>query len=70
MAAKHTHGKGSRVAEYTAGRSNVSIDGGSRLSPYLAAGVLSIRACLRAVLEEAQSGKGKGKATLPMSRDT
>jgi len=56
--------KNSRVAKYSTGRSEPYIDGGSRLSPFLAAGVISVRACLRAILEENKNGK------LPMTRDT
>lgn len=59
-AGKHAE---SRIGSYSNDRSLPAIDGGSRLSPYLATGILSIRACLRAVL---QANKGK----LPMTRDT
>lgn len=55
--------KESRLNLYSNGRNFPGIDGGSRLSPYLAAGIISIRACLRAIL---QLNKGK----LPMTRDT
>ncbi|KAL0949422.1 hypothetical protein HGRIS_009483 [Hohenbuehelia grisea] len=43
--------KKSRVAVYQDGRNRADIDSSSRLSPYLAAGVISVRACIRATME-------------------
>jgi len=40
----------SMISEYNKDRSRPDADGTSRLSPYLAAGVISIRACVRATL--------------------
>jgi len=42
--------KGSRIAEYATGRNHPDVFGTSRLSPYLAAGVISLRACVRAAM--------------------
>lgn len=42
--------KDSRVSRYGTGRNLMSENGTSRLSPYLAAGVISPRACLRATM--------------------
>lgn len=56
--------KNSRLAKYSDGRNLPGIDGTSRLSPFLAAGIISPRACLRAILERSPHGK------MPMTRDT
>jgi deoxyribodipyrimidine photo-lyase len=57
--------KRSRVQEYTTGRNLVDGDNSSRLSPYLASGVISARQVLQ-VAKEA-GGKKKG---LDSGRDT
>lgn len=41
----------SKIGVYSTGRNRVDLDGTSRLSPYLAAGIVSARHCLRATLE-------------------
>jgi len=56
--------KNSRLAKYSDDRNLPGIDGTSRLSPFLAAGIISPRACLRAILERAPHGK------MPMTRDS
>lgn len=57
--------KESRISRYGIGRNLVSENGTSRLSPYLAAGVLSPRACLRATmaLEKNKLKVGRGSGT-------
>lgn len=42
--------KGSRIKQYSEGRNHADMNTTSRLSPYLASGVLSARACIRAVM--------------------
>ncbi|OBZ70312.1 Deoxyribodipyrimidine photo-lyase [Grifola frondosa] len=49
--------KESRVGKYKDARDRVDADTTSRLSPYLAAGVISARECIRATLELSRSGK-------------
>ncbi|KAF4574980.1 hypothetical protein EYR36_006334 [Pleurotus pulmonarius] len=59
--------KESRVANYGTDRSRVDKDTSSRLSPYLAAGVVSVRECIRATMA---LKKGFNKAKVDVSRDT
>ncbi len=49
------HIKKSRAGEYVAGRVRMDLDGTSRLSPYLAAGLVSCRAALRATMEHGKT---------------
>ncbi|KAJ3558371.1 hypothetical protein NM688_g965 [Phlebia brevispora] len=56
--------KGSRVAKYKDARDHVDADTTSRLSPYLAAGVISARECVRATMEYSGSKK------VDLSRET
>ncbi|GAA5878133.1 hypothetical protein JCM16303_002856 [Sporobolomyces ruberrimus] len=55
--------KDSKIGKYTTGRNRVDLDGTSHLSPYLAAGMISRRQCLREVY------KVKGSKSLPVERD-
>lgn len=55
--------KNSRLQNYSSARNYTYTDGTSRLSPYLAAGIISIRACLRAIL-------ALNNNKLPMTRET
>ncbi|EJD01230.1 uncharacterized protein FOMMEDRAFT_169392 [Fomitiporia mediterranea MF3/22] len=59
--------KSSRIQEYSTGRNLTDMDTTSRLSPYLASGVISARACIRATMKflnckniEANRGNGVG----------
>lgn len=56
--------KESRIGRYGIGRNLVSENGSSRLSPYLSAGVISARACLRATMDlekgKLKVGRGTG----------
>lgn len=45
----------SRAGEYVAGRVRMDLDGTSRLSPYLAAGLVSCRAALRATMQHGRT---------------
>ncbi|EIW62025.1 uncharacterized protein TRAVEDRAFT_44861 [Trametes versicolor FP-101664 SS1] len=56
--------KKSRLAKYGDARDRMDADTTSRLSPYLSAGVISARACVREAL------KASGKKKLDVSRDT
>ncbi|KAI9001086.1 DNA photolyase, FAD-binding/Cryptochrome [Trametes punicea] len=56
--------KQSRLGRYKDARDRMDADTTSRLSPYLAAGVISARACVREAL------KASGKKKLDVSRDT
>ncbi|GAA5869175.1 hypothetical protein JCM1840_004316 [Sporobolomyces johnsonii] len=56
--------KESKIGEYTTGRNRVDLDGTSHISPYLAAGLISARQCLRQVYELS------GSRELPAGRDT
>lgn len=55
--------KESRISRYGIGRNLMSENGTSRLSPYLAAGVLSPRACLRATVELDKNKLKVGRST-------
>ncbi|GAA5930904.1 cryptochrome/photolyase family protein [Sporobolomyces koalae] len=54
--------KDSKIGKYTTGRNRVDLDGTSHLSPYLAAGLISRRQCLREVYKLA------GTKVLPTER--
>ncbi|GAA5903276.1 uncharacterized protein JCM6883_002747 [Sporobolomyces salmoneus] len=56
--------KDSKIGKYTTGRNRVDWDGTSHLSPYLAAGFISRRQCLREVY------KLNGSKALPTERDS
>ncbi|GAA5985119.1 hypothetical protein JCM5350_000848 [Sporobolomyces pararoseus] len=56
--------KDSKIGKYTTGRNRVDWDGTSHLSPYLAAGFISRRQCLREVY------KLNGSKSLPTERET
>lgn len=56
--------KQSRLGKYKDARDLMDADTTSRISPYLAAGVISARACVREAL------KASGKKKLDVSRDT
>jgi deoxyribodipyrimidine photo-lyase len=56
--------KHSRLLSYADGRNRADRDTSSRISPYLAAGVLSVRECIREVL------KLTGKKTVDGGKDT
>ncbi len=56
--------KQSRMGKYKDQRDRLDADTTSRLSPYLAAGVISARACIREAL------KACGKTKVDTSRDT
>ncbi|KAI0832344.1 DNA photolyase, FAD-binding/Cryptochrome [Trametes gibbosa] len=56
--------KQSRLGKYKDARDRMDADTTSRLSPYLAAGVISVRACIREAL------KASAKKKLDVSRDT
>ncbi|CDO71294.1 hypothetical protein BN946_scf184908.g51 [Trametes cinnabarina] len=56
--------KKSRLGKYKDARDRMDADTTSRLSPYLAAGVISARACVREAL------RASGKKKLDVSRDT
>ncbi|GAA6008527.1 hypothetical protein JCM11491_004509 [Sporobolomyces phaffii] len=56
--------KDSKLGEYTTGRNRVDLDGTSHLSPYLAAGFISRRQCLREVY------KINGSKALPTERES
>lgn len=43
--------KDSKIAQYSTGRNDISLDGTSHISPYLAAGLISGRECVRLALE-------------------
>lgn len=60
---KKEHGEESRFAHYNTGRNLIAENGTSHLSPYLSAGVISARECLR------QSAKQTG-GKLAMNRDS
>ena len=47
--------KDSKIGEYATGRNNVSLDGTSHISPYLAAGIISPRHALRLTMELTKS---------------
>lgn len=55
--------KDSRLNRYGIGRNLMSENGTSRLSPYLAAGVLSARACLRATMAADKNRLNVGRST-------
>ncbi|KAI0939215.1 hypothetical protein AcV5_000697 [Taiwanofungus camphoratus] len=55
--------KESRIGKYKDARDRVDADTTSRLSPYLAAGVISARACIRATLELSESKHAKVDAS-------
>lgn len=59
--------KESRVANYATDRSRVDKDTSSRLSPYLAAGVISVRECIRATMA---LKKSFNKAKVDVSKDS
>ncbi|KAG9219001.1 hypothetical protein CCMSSC00406_0001411 [Pleurotus cornucopiae] len=59
--------KESRVTNYAIDRSRVDKDTSSRLSPYLAAGVISVRECIRATMK---LKKGFNKAKVDVSKDS
>ncbi|THV08429.1 hypothetical protein K435DRAFT_832911 [Dendrothele bispora CBS 962.96] len=52
-----TSDKTSRVAKYNTDRDDADRDTTSRLSPYLSAGVISVRACVRATMELQKNSK-------------
>ncbi|KAE9397142.1 hypothetical protein BT96DRAFT_966300 [Gymnopus androsaceus JB14] len=52
--------KGSRIMKYHQDRDNADRDTTSRLSPYLSAGVISVRECVRATLKIQKSNKVDG----------
>jgi deoxyribodipyrimidine photo-lyase len=56
--------KHSRLLSYADGRNRADRDTSSRISPYLATGVLSVRECIREVL------KLTGKKTVDGGKDT
>lgn len=56
--------KQSRLGKYKDARDRMDADTTSRLSPYLSAGIISVRACIREAL------KASGKTKLDVSRDT
>jgi len=53
-----------RIAAYARSRDYPAIEGTSRLSPYLAAGVISVRSCLRAV-QEAGDNEARSRPSGP-----
>lgn len=63
-------GKESRLARYQTGRNLMSENGSSRISPYLSAGVISARACLRRVKQTTNNkllvGRDSGPAAYNM----
>ena len=62
--------KESRIARYQTGRNLMSENGSSRLSPYLSAGIISARQCLRTVREltngKLHVGRDSGPAAFDM----
>ncbi|KAK7695928.1 hypothetical protein QCA50_000567 [Cerrena zonata] len=57
--------KNSRIGKYNEDRDHVNADTTSRMSPYLSAGIISARACIRATMELSE-----GKKKVDVSRDT
>ncbi|KAG9015432.1 hypothetical protein FRB94_000036 [Tulasnella sp. JGI-2019a] len=53
--------KKSRVVEYASQRDRADVDGTSRISPYLAAGVISARQCIRKLLKVQGGGFKTGR---------
>lgn len=60
--------KQTRIATYNDTRNRADLPGTSRLSPYLAAGIISPRRCLRKALEAQKEGKGRKSDTLETDR--
>ncbi|KAK7470518.1 DNA photolyase phr1 [Stygiomarasmius scandens] len=52
-----TSDKASRIAKYNTDRDDADRDTTSRLSPYLSAGIISVRACVRATLKLQKNSK-------------
>ncbi|GLB33926.1 putative DNA photolyase [Lyophyllum shimeji] len=60
--------KSSRILTYDKGRDRVDRDSTSRLSPYLSAGVISVRACVRAAMKLLKTDKVDGSRTSGVGR--